>query len=128
MFDITPFTNYIYLGIAIPSILVALKIVFNSPYLKEKAKAQTVEKKTKLKGQSMTEKLHDYIENGPSHIAQIDKEMQKLRESGVKEEQMGHLKFEKDALEKLQHPVVQMLADPIMKIAGKYAKGLGIEL
>jgi len=128
MFDISPFTNYIYLGIAIPSILGGLKIVFNSPYLKEKAKAKTVETKSRIRGDGALAKLQDYIQNGEKHIATIEREQEELRKQGVSDEQMGHLNFEKNTLKTLQHPVVQILSDPAIQIAKKFAKNWGVDL
>lgn len=128
MFDIAPFSNYIYITIAIVSILVGLKIVFNSPYLKEKAKAKTVETRSKIKGEGAMEKLQDYIQNGPKHIAKIEEEQAELRKQGVTEDQMGHLNFEKQALQTLQHPVIQIISDPAIQIVKKIAGNWGVKL
>jgi len=130
MFDITPYFGFIYLGIGLTGTGVILKIVLNSKVLKEKAAAKTVEAKAnaKFKGKGLVATAMDLIETGDEKQALLNNEIQKLREQGVTDEQMGNLLMEKKFVDLACHPVAKLAGGPIIQIVAKAAKGFGIDI
>jgi len=128
MFDITPFLGIIYAVIGIGGVATVLKIVLNSKALKIKAETKKVETQAKFKGKGLVATAMDLIETGDEKQAQINHEIQKLREQGVTDEQMGNLLMEKKFVDLACHPVAKLAGGPIIQIIAKTAKGFGIDI
>lgn len=128
MFDITPFLGIIYTVIGIGGVATVLKIVLNSKALKIKAETKKVETQAKFKGKGLVATAMDLIETGDEKQAQINHEIQKLREQGVTDEQMGNLLMEKKFVDLACHPVAKLAGGPIIQIIAKTAKGFGIDI
>jgi|SRR6185312_4657654 len=128
MFDISPYLGIVYAVIGISGTAAVLKIVLNSKALKIKAETKKVETQAKFKGKGLVATAMDLIETGDEKQAQINHEIQKLREQGVTDEQMGNLLMEKKFVDLACHPVAKLAGGPIIQIIAKTAKGFGIDI
>lgn len=129
VWDWTPIIQtVIYASIIIVGISTPMKIILNSKVLKAKADTKKIETQAKFKGKGLVATAMDLIETGDQKQAQINHEIQKLREQGVTDEQMGNLLMEKKFVDLACHPVAKLAGGPIIQIIAKTAKGFGIDV
>lgn len=118
----------IYAAVGITAVCLPLKIMLNSHFFKEKAKAKTIEAKERGRGPGLIGKARDLMETAPEKLDQINRELDHLQKTGATEQQMANLKFEKKIVEMANHPIAQLAAEPLIQIVSKVAKGWGINI